>query len=113
MSGFGCRYGTLRGHGVDREPDRTQSGSVAGGSPAGADAGLSHSNNWDYYASAPTRTVNRHQGRGNLGFVDGHVVGGRVSTIGLQFMPGVNGATGSLKWGGNGLTDPRRWWDRE
>ena len=70
-------------------------------------------NNWDYYDSAPTRPVNRHQGRGNMGFVDGHVVGGRVSTMGLQFMPGVNGATGSLKWGGNGLSDPRWLWDRE
>lgn len=70
-------------------------------------------NNWGYYDAAPTRPVNRHSGRCNMGFADGHAAGLRVSTIGLQFMPGAKGETGSTKWGGNGFSDPRWMWDRQ
>ncbi len=70
-------------------------------------------NNWNYYDSAPTRPVNRHGNRANMGFADGHAAALRVSVMGLQFMPGANGATGSTKWGGNGVSDSRWMWDRE
>ena len=70
-------------------------------------------NNWGYYDSLPTRPVNRHNKRSNMVFADGHAAALPVSTMGLQFMPGVNGATGNPKWGGNGISDPRWMWDRE
>ncbi len=77
-------------------------------------------NNFGYYDSAPTRPINRHSGRANMGFADGHAVATRVSVLGLQFFPGVYdsprgraAATGSTKWGGNGQSDARWLWDRE
>jgi len=71
-------------------------------------------NNWGYYDSAPTRPVNRHGTRANMGFADGHAAAVRVSQMGLQWFPGLGGAArGSQKWGGNGLSDPRWMWDRE
>lgn len=77
-------------------------------------------NNYGYYDSLPTRPINRHGSRANMGFADGHAVATRVSAMGLQFFPGVYTsprgpapATGSTKWGGNGQSDVRWMWDRE
>jgi prepilin-type N-terminal cleavage/methylation domain-containing protein/prepilin-type processing-associated H-X9-DG protein len=74
-------------------------------------------NNSGYYDSDPERPVNRHTGRCNTGYVDGHAQGIKVSLIGLQYFPGKNAAgqvaTG-VKWlGGNERYDPRWMWDLE
>ena len=77
-------------------------------------------NNHGYYDIIPTRPINRHGSRSNMGFADGHAAATRVSLLGLQFYPGVYDsprgrapATGSTKWGGNGQSDVRWMWDRE
>ncbi len=73
--------------------------------------------NTGYYDSTPQRPVNRHNGRCNTGYVDGHAQAIKVSLIGLQYFPGKNGAgqaaTGSSLFGGNGRHDPRWMWDLE
>jgi len=48
--------------------------------------------NSGYYNSDPERPVNRHNGRGNTGYADGHAQGIKVSLIGLQYFPGEDGA---------------------
>lgn len=77
-------------------------------------------NNHGYYDTAPTRPINRHGNRANMGYADGHAAATRVSALGLQFYPGYYRgprgnapATGSKKWGGNGESDSRWLWDRE
>ena len=71
--------------------------------------------NLGYYDSDPERPVNRHNGRGNAGYVDGHAQAIKVSLIGLQYFPGKDGngatATGSKLFNGNGRSDPRWMWD--
>jgi prepilin-type N-terminal cleavage/methylation domain-containing protein/prepilin-type processing-associated H-X9-DG protein len=73
--------------------------------------------NTGYYNDDPERPVNRHNGRGNTGYVDGHAQGIKVSLIGLQHFPGKNAAgqaaTGSPRFDGNGRYDPRWMWDLE
>jgi len=73
--------------------------------------------NGSYYDSDPQRPLNRHNGRCNTGYVDGHAQAIKVSLIGLQYFPGKDGAgavaTG-VKWlGGNEKYDPRWMWDLE
>ena len=71
--------------------------------------------NIGYYNDDAERPVNRHNGRGNTGYVDGHAQAIKVSLIGLQYFPGKNGAgqtaTGSSSFSGNGKSDPRWMWD--
>jgi len=71
--------------------------------------------NTGYYDDDPERAFNRHAGRCNAGFADGHVAGIKVSQMGFQFFPGKDTsgrqATGNPKWGGNGIYDPRWMWD--
>lgn len=73
--------------------------------------------NRGYYDTDPERPVNRHNGRGNTGYVDGHAQAIKVSLIGLQYWPGQDGAgasaTGSKLFGGNGKNDPRWMWDMD
>ncbi len=73
--------------------------------------------NQGYYDSSPQRPVNRHNGRCNTGYVDGHAQAIKVSAIGLQHYPGKTAAggtaTGSSSFGGNGRNDPRWMWDLE
>jgi prepilin-type processing-associated H-X9-DG protein len=73
--------------------------------------------NLGYYDDSPQRPINRHNRRGNAGFVDGHATAIKVSLIGLQFYPGKDGngatATGVAWLGGNGKHDPRWMWDLE
>ncbi len=73
--------------------------------------------NTGYYDSDPERPINRHNGRCNTGYVDGHAQAIKVSLIGLQYFPGKNGAgqaaTGSSLFSGNGRSDPRWMWDLE
>ncbi|MBL9127238.1 MAG: prepilin-type N-terminal cleavage/methylation domain-containing protein [Verrucomicrobiales bacterium] len=73
--------------------------------------------NRGWYDSEAQRTVGRHNRRCNMGFVDGHATGARVSTLGLQFFPGKDeagrDATGIGWLGGNDRYDPRWMWDRE
>ena len=73
--------------------------------------------NTGYYSSDPERPVNRHNGRCNTGYVDGHAQAIKVSLIGLQYFPGKDGsgatATGSPRFDGNGRYDPRWMWDLE
>jgi prepilin-type N-terminal cleavage/methylation domain-containing protein/prepilin-type processing-associated H-X9-DG protein len=66
--------------------------------------------NAPFYDSDPWRPFNRHSGgkRCNAAFVDGHAEAIPVSTMGLQFYPGIGGATGSQ---GNGQYDDRWMWD--
>jgi len=69
--------------------------------------------NRGYYDDDPERPFNRHNGRCNAGYVDGHAEAIKASLIGLQYFPGNGGATG-VKWlGGNGRSDPRWMWDLE
>ena len=65
------------------------------------------------YGPGCFRPLNRHGGRCNAGFADGHVEAIKVSLIGLQFFPGLNGATGDPNSlvPGNGIYDPRWMWD--
>ena len=70
-------------------------------------------NNSGYYDTSPQRPVNRHNKRGNAGYIDGHAEAIKVSLIGLQFYPGVGGATGVQWLGGNEKYDPRWLWDLE
>jgi prepilin-type processing-associated H-X9-DG protein len=70
--------------------------------------------NQGYYDTDPERPVGRHGKRCVAGFADGHAQAIKVSTIGLQFYPGKNGAgqtaTG-IKWlGGNDQYDDRWMW---
>jgi prepilin-type N-terminal cleavage/methylation domain-containing protein/prepilin-type processing-associated H-X9-DG protein len=71
--------------------------------------------NTGYYDDDPERAFNRHNGRCDAGFADGHVAGIKVSLMGFQYFPGKTAAgkvaTGNPKWGGNGLYDPRWMWD--
>ncbi len=73
--------------------------------------------NSGYYDSDPERPINRHNGRGNTAYVDGHAQAIKVSLIGLQYFPGKDAsgatATGSSLFGGNGKADPRWMWDLE
>ncbi|MBI3850171.1 MAG: prepilin-type N-terminal cleavage/methylation domain-containing protein [Verrucomicrobia bacterium] len=73
--------------------------------------------NQGYFDSDPQRPVNRHSGKGNTGYVDGHAEAIKVSRIGLQYYPGKNeagqSATGVQWLGGNGKYDPRWMWDLE
>ena len=73
--------------------------------------------NQGWYDSAPQRPVNRHNGRCNTGYVDGHAQPIKASLIGLQYYPGKNEAgqvaTGSGYFSGNGRSDPRWMWDLE
>ena len=73
--------------------------------------------NIGYYDSSPQRPVNRHNGRCNTGYVDGHAQAIKASAIGLQYYPGKNEAgqtaTGSSLFSGNGRSDPRWMWDME
>ena len=74
-------------------------------------------NNQGYYNDDPQRAVNRHNGRCNTGYVDGHAQPIKVSLIGLQYFPGKNAAgqtaTGVGWLGGNDKYDPRWQWDLE
>lgn len=74
-------------------------------------------NNTGWYDTDPQRPVNRHNKRGNTGYVDGHAEAIKVSLIGLQFYPGKNdagqAATGVEWLGGNNRYDPRWLWDLE
>jgi prepilin-type N-terminal cleavage/methylation domain-containing protein len=75
--------------------------------------------NEGYYDTDPQRPVNRHGRRCNCGNADGSAAGAAVSTLGLQYFPGVapNGrpAWGNPRWhsAGNNLFDPRWKWDME
>jgi prepilin-type N-terminal cleavage/methylation domain-containing protein/prepilin-type processing-associated H-X9-DG protein len=69
--------------------------------------------NKGYYDSDPQRPINRHNGRGNTGYVDGHAQAIKVSLIGLQYFGRGVSATGSKLFGGNGISDPRWMWDLE
>jgi prepilin-type processing-associated H-X9-DG protein len=73
--------------------------------------------NIGYYDDDPQRPINRHNGRCNTGYVDGHAQAIKVSLIGLQYFPGKDGAgtsaTGSTMFSGNGKSDPRWMWDLE
>jgi prepilin-type N-terminal cleavage/methylation domain-containing protein/prepilin-type processing-associated H-X9-DG protein len=71
--------------------------------------------NGSFYDADPRRPLNRHSGRGNMGYIDGHAEAVRVSMLGLQFYPG-RGPTGALAtgnplMGGNGIYDERWLWD--
>ena len=74
-------------------------------------------NNLGYYNDDPQRAVNRHTGRCNTAYVDGHAQAIKVSLIGLQYFPGKNAAgqtaTGVTWLGGNERYDPRWMWDLE
>jgi prepilin-type N-terminal cleavage/methylation domain-containing protein/prepilin-type processing-associated H-X9-DG protein len=74
-------------------------------------------NNLGYFDSDPQRAVNRHNGRCNTGYVDGHAQAIKVSLIGLQYFPGKTAAgqtaTGVAWLGGNEKYDPRWMWDLE
>src|SRR5260221_7051499 len=48
-------------------------------------------NNQGYYNDVPQRAVNRHNGRCNTAYADGHAQAIKVSRIGLQFYPGKDG----------------------
>ena len=71
--------------------------------------------NTGWYDDDPERAVNRHNGRCNAGFADGHAAPIRVSLMGFQYFPGKDPAgkvaTGNPKWGGNGVYDQRWMWD--
>ena len=73
--------------------------------------------NRGWYDSEAQRVIGRHNRRANMGFVDGHASGAKVSTLGLQFFPGKDEAgreaTGVTWLGGNERYDPRWMWDRE
>jgi prepilin-type N-terminal cleavage/methylation domain-containing protein/prepilin-type processing-associated H-X9-DG protein len=69
-----------------------------------------------YYDIDPERPIGRHNQRCNGGFADGHAAAERVSTYGLQYFPGKDGAfaaTGHPRNSGNGRYDPRWKWDLE
>jgi prepilin-type N-terminal cleavage/methylation domain-containing protein len=69
----------------------------------------------NYFVTAPSRVVNRHNGQTESGWVDGHAELRRASLFGFQFWPGTadDGAVarGNPKHGGNGKGDPRWLWD--
>lgn len=73
--------------------------------------------NQGYYDTDPQRPVNRHNGRCNTAYVDGHAQAIKVSAIGLQYFPGTDAAgavaTGARNFSGNGRSDPRWMWDLE
>ncbi len=70
---------------------------------------------WYSYIT-PYRPVNRHTGRCTAGYVDGHAQNIKVSTMGLQFFPGKDGAgqtatSGAQPFQGNDHFDARWLWD--
>ncbi len=71
--------------------------------------------NTGYYDDDPQRAVNRHNGRCDAGFADGHAASIKVGLMGFQYFPGKTpdgaSATGSSKWGGNDKYDERWMWD--
>ena len=59
-----------------------------------------------YYSStAPTRVVNRHNGRADCTFLDGHCQSIAVSKVGFQYY------NADAYGGGTGTPDPRAMWD--
>jgi prepilin-type N-terminal cleavage/methylation domain-containing protein len=96
---------------VEKDPDKWVS------TPKAEFLYMRSPNNLGYYDSDPQRAVNRHTGRCNTAYVEGHAEAIKVSRIGLQYFPGkdANGATATgVPWlGGNGKYDPRWMWDLE